>query len=107
MQVVIVGGDEVSYSNAPDDGRSWRQVLLEELGDRIDRKRLHLFGRIPHEQLQKLYRRSNIACVSLKSIRAQLEPAGGDGKRHTSAGRSEPDDGRTDRTGGEWRALAG
>ena len=30
VQVVIVGGDEVSYSNAPDDGRSWRQVLLEE-----------------------------------------------------------------------------
>ena len=36
-QVVIVGGDEVSYSNAPDDGRSWRQVLLEELEGRIDR----------------------------------------------------------------------
>lgn len=60
VQVVIVGGDEVSYSNAPDDGRSWRQVLLDELGDRIDRKRLHLFGRIPHEELQKLYRRSTL-----------------------------------------------
>ena len=31
VQVVIVGGDEVSYSNAPDDGRSWREVLLGEL----------------------------------------------------------------------------
>ena len=60
VQVVIVGGDEVSYSNAPDDGRSWREVLLGELGDRIDRRRLHLFGRIPHEQLQKLYRRSTL-----------------------------------------------
>ena len=60
VQVVIVGGDEVSYSNAPDDGRTWRQVLLAELGNRIDRRRLHLFGRIPHEQLQKLYRRSNL-----------------------------------------------
>ena len=38
VQVVIVGGDEVSYSNAPDDGRSWRQVLLDELGDRIDQE---------------------------------------------------------------------
>ena len=52
MQIVIVGGDEVSYSNAPDDGRTWRQVLLDELGNRIDRNRIHLFGRIPHEQLQ-------------------------------------------------------
>ena len=60
VHVVIVGGDEVSYSNAPDDGRSWRQVLLDELGNQIDRQRVHLFGRIPHEQLQKLYRRSNL-----------------------------------------------
>ena len=41
VQVVIVGGDEVSYSNAPDDGRSWRQVLMEQLGNRIDRQRIH------------------------------------------------------------------
>lgn len=60
VQVVVVGGDEVSYSAAPGDGRSWRQVLLEELEGQIDRQRLHLFGRIPHEQLQKLYRRSNL-----------------------------------------------
>ena len=61
VQVVIVGGDEVSYSSAPGDGRSWRDHLLEELGDRIDRvKRVHLFGRMPHEQLQKLYRRSDL-----------------------------------------------
>ena len=60
VHVVIVGGDEVSYSSAPGDGRSWRDHLLEELGDRIDRQRVHLFGRMPHEQLQKLYRRSDL-----------------------------------------------
>ncbi len=60
VQVVIVGGDEVSYSSAPDDGRSWRDHLLEELGDRIDIQRVHLFGRMPHDQLQKLYRRSDL-----------------------------------------------
>ena len=60
VQVVIVGGDEVSYSSAPEDGRSWREHLLEELGDRIDRRRVHLFGRMPHDQLQKLYRRSDL-----------------------------------------------
>ena len=26
VQVVIVGGDEVSYSSAPGDGRSWREL---------------------------------------------------------------------------------
>ena len=34
--------------------------LLEELGDRIDRQRVHLFGRMAHDQLQKLYRRSDL-----------------------------------------------
>ena len=60
VQVVIVGGDEVSYSSAPGDGRSWRDHMLEELGDRIDLQRVHLFGRMPHNQLQKLYRRSDL-----------------------------------------------
>ena len=60
VNVVIVGGDEVSYSNAPEDGRSWREHMLEELGDQIDLKRVHLFGRMPHDQLQKLYRRSDL-----------------------------------------------
>ena len=60
VQVVIVGGDEVSYSNAPGDGRTWREHLLEELDTRIDPKRVHLFGRMPHDQLQKLYRRSDL-----------------------------------------------
>ena len=60
VQIVIVGGDEVSYSSAPGDGRNWRDLLLEELGEEIDRKRVHMFGRMPHDQLQKLYRRSDL-----------------------------------------------
>ena len=63
VQVVIVGGDEVSYSSAPGDGRNWRDLMLEELGERIDHKRVHLFGRMPHDQLQKLYRRSDCTCI--------------------------------------------
>ena len=57
VQIVIVGGDEVSYSSTS-DGRSWREHLLEEVGNQIDLERVHIFGRIPHDQLQKLYRRS-------------------------------------------------
>ena len=60
VQVVIVGGDDVSYSSAPGDGRSWRDHLAAELGARIERQRVHLFGRMPHDQLQKLYRRSDL-----------------------------------------------
>ena len=55
VQVVIVGGDGGFCTW---NGRSWRDLLLEELGERID-QRVHLFGRIPHDQL-KLYRRSDL-----------------------------------------------
>ena len=35
VQVVIVGGDEVSYSNAPGDGRSWRDLFLRKLAKKL------------------------------------------------------------------------
>jgi glycosyltransferase involved in cell wall biosynthesis len=60
VQVVIVGGDEVSYSAAPSPGQTWKQVLLDEIGAELDHSRIHWFGRIPHEELIKLYRRSNL-----------------------------------------------
>ena len=60
LQVVVVGGDEVSYSNAPGEGGNWRQVLLKELEGQLDLSRIHFLGRLPHEQLVKVYRRSNL-----------------------------------------------
>lgn len=60
VQVVIVGGDEVSYSAAPGQGKKWKQVMLAELEGKLDHQRIHFFGRLPHEELIKLYRRSNL-----------------------------------------------
>ena len=60
VQIVIVGGDDVSYSSAPGDGRSWRDLMMEELGGRIDHNRVHIVGRMPHDHLQKLYRRCDL-----------------------------------------------
>ena len=59
VQVVIVGGDELSYSNGPESG-TWREVLLEELKRQLDLNRVHFLGRIPHSELIKIYRRSNL-----------------------------------------------
>ncbi|MCR9152237.1 MAG: glycosyltransferase [Rhodobacteraceae bacterium] len=47
-QVVIVGGDGVSYGGRPADGRSWKQVLLDELGDRLDLSRVHFTGKLAY-----------------------------------------------------------
>jgi glycosyltransferase involved in cell wall biosynthesis len=54
-QVLIVGGDGVSYGAAPADGRSWRQTLLAELDGQLDRSRIHFVGRLPHPVLHNLF----------------------------------------------------
>ncbi len=53
-QVVIVGGDEVSYGQAPKDGGGWKPVMLDELKDRLDLSRLHFTGRMPYDRLVDL-----------------------------------------------------
>ncbi|RAI55362.1 glycosyltransferase family 4 protein [Roseicella frigidaeris] len=53
-QVVVVGGDEPHYGSRPREGGTWREVLLAELGDRLDLSRVHFTGKIPHAELQAL-----------------------------------------------------
>jgi glycosyltransferase involved in cell wall biosynthesis len=50
-QFLIMGGDQVSYGTSPTDGRSYREVMLEEVD--IDTSRVHFLGRIPHPQYIK------------------------------------------------------
>jgi glycosyltransferase involved in cell wall biosynthesis len=47
-QVVIVGGDEVSYGHRLPPGQTHRQLLLDELGDSLDLKRVHFLGKLPY-----------------------------------------------------------
>ncbi|MGB3146258.1 MAG: glycosyltransferase [Paracoccaceae bacterium] len=47
-QVVILGGDKTGYGRAAPNG-SWKQTLLDEVGDRLDPARLHFLGRVPYE----------------------------------------------------------
>jgi glycosyltransferase involved in cell wall biosynthesis len=53
-QVVIVGGTEVSYGQVPKDGGSWKDVILEEVKDRLDLSRVHFTGRMPYDRLVDL-----------------------------------------------------
>ncbi len=54
LQVVVVGGHGVSYGAAPPAGTTWKDVFFNEVADRIDRKRVHFVGRLPHEVLTQL-----------------------------------------------------
>ena len=59
-QVVIVGGNEVSYGQAPKSGGSWKDVILEEVKDRLDLSRVHFTGRVPYDRLIDLIHVSRV-----------------------------------------------
>lgn len=53
-QVVVVGGDEVSYGSAPKDAKGWKDVILSEVRDRLDMSRVHFMGKVPYDQFVTL-----------------------------------------------------
>lgn len=46
--VVIVGGDEVSYGAAPQGAKGWKDLILNEVKDRLDLSRVHFMGKVPY-----------------------------------------------------------
>lgn len=61
-QVVIVGGDDVSYGPKPGGGRSWKEIFLDELGDRLDLPRVHFTGRVPYATFVGLMQATRAHC---------------------------------------------
>jgi len=59
-RIVIVGGDEVSYSPRLPSGQTYRQQLLKELDGQIDLSRVRFMGRIPYSDYLALLRRSSV-----------------------------------------------
>ena len=56
-RVVIIGGDERSYSPAPmAAGKTWREMMLDELGERLDLSRVHFAGKVPYATFVDLMR---------------------------------------------------
>ena len=65
-QVVIVGGDEVSYGAAPKGAKGWKDTILDELRSKIDPAcahvldRVHFLGRVPYDQFTTLMQISRV-----------------------------------------------
>ena len=59
-RVVIVGGDEVSYGSKPKDGGSWKDLILNEVKDRLDLSRVHFTGKLPYDRLVDLIHVSRV-----------------------------------------------
>jgi glycosyltransferase involved in cell wall biosynthesis len=59
-QIVIVGGDGVSYGNAPKGDKPWKDVFLDEVAGQIDPARVHFLGRVPYPQFVSLMQISRV-----------------------------------------------
>jgi len=57
--VSMVGGDQVSYGAPHPSGAKWRDVLMKEVGDKIDLSRVHFLGKVPYEHHLALLQRSD------------------------------------------------
>jgi glycosyltransferase involved in cell wall biosynthesis len=57
-QIVIVGGDDVSYSARAPDGKTWKDTMLAEVGP--DLSRVHFMGRIPYPSFRALMQVSSV-----------------------------------------------
>lgn len=58
--VLIVGGDEVSYGARLQDGRTYKQQMLDELGTTLDLRRVHFLGRVPYSTYLKVLQVSRV-----------------------------------------------
>ena len=59
-RVVIVGGEGVSYGAAPPAGQTWKQLFLDEVKVKLDMRRVHFVGKVPHKTLTQLLQISSV-----------------------------------------------
>lgn len=58
LNVVICGGDEVSYGKPPADGKTWRETMAAEVS--LDPDRVHFTGKLPYNQYLSLLQVSTL-----------------------------------------------
>jgi glycosyltransferase involved in cell wall biosynthesis len=59
-QVVIAGGDGVSYGASPPEGTSWKSFYLDEVANQIDQSRVHFLPTLPYEDYVRLLQVSRV-----------------------------------------------
>jgi glycosyltransferase involved in cell wall biosynthesis len=59
-RIVIVGGDDVSYSPRLPPGQTYRQRMLREIEGKADLSRVHFTGKIPYQEYLGLLRKSSV-----------------------------------------------
>jgi glycosyltransferase involved in cell wall biosynthesis len=54
MQVIMVGGDDVSYGRRLPEGQAYRDKYCLELAEKVDWTRVHFAGRLPYAEYLKV-----------------------------------------------------
>lgn len=57
-QVLVVGGDEVSYGRRAPDGKTWREVMETEV--EVDPARVHFVGKLPYSRYLQVLQISSL-----------------------------------------------
>jgi len=47
-EIIVIGGDGVSYGAAAPAGKTWKSIFFDEVASKIDSKRIHFAGRLPY-----------------------------------------------------------
>ena len=47
-QIMVIGGDGVSYGALPPRGTTWKTAFFEEIANKVDRSRIHFAGRLSY-----------------------------------------------------------
>ena len=59
-QVLIAGSSGSSYSGSPAEGKTWKDVACEAVEGRLNLERVHFLGHLSHDNLVRVFRRSNL-----------------------------------------------
>ena len=52
VDVLMIGSSAArGYGGESPTGKDWTNLILDELGDRLDRSRVHFLGKVPHDKL--------------------------------------------------------
>lgn len=60
LQTLVVGAWGSSYSGDPQAGCTWKDLALQRLEGQLDLSRIHFIGHLPHSELIKVFRRSDL-----------------------------------------------
>ncbi|MCR9111422.1 MAG: glycosyltransferase [Rhodobacteraceae bacterium] len=62
-QVVLLGGDDTSYGARPPQGKTWKQIFIDEVRGQIpdaDWARVHFLGRVPYDTFLSMIQVSTV-----------------------------------------------